>query len=828
MFLRNDDLAGLTKYYEQWLAKNPRDLEAIARLARTLSSQGQAAEASKWLRARARRRADQQRAAAGAHRSIGLTSGNSPPPRRNTKPSTTPIQTIPTCSANGASCSCAIPADRRPIASRPPSRSGSDCSTTSRTMPSRPLKWPISSARAGLTDDAITLYKKAVELAPASAQYREYLGEYLHSLKRSDEALATWRPMAEGANRTAKNLARLSEVLAGFGYRKEAIESLAESLKTRKRRSQSHSDVCRLVARRGPPRRRAGPARHGRQAGQQCGRGRVGLAGAAQDLSSDRHAHIPHRGVAEAARCRRGGDRRALASTWPAITRPPGSRRRRTAAISKALEKDPKSIAILSSAARIHESGGNFLAAADTFRKLAGIDRRFRTEHLTAVAKLEQRLGRREQAIQAGRDLLAAAPGNPEHHKFFADLCFQLGDPEEGLESLRRSVRANPSDPEGLLTLAQALANRQRPGEAIELLWRALDKTDDLDGKLSVIGRLAELYLTSNQFDRLLERLEHQRREADKTREFTLCIAQAYQRAGDISAARQELERLLTEQSRDTALLFQLSQLAESESDLAAATKYQRRVVAVIPNNHDAQLRLAQLLVRNGESDEAAEIWVKLVADEPEPHRNLLAIDQLIANRKFETVLAITSRLLAQKPGDWELIYREAASLAALDRRAEAASRFQAILALKLSDDAGRGRTQVRKEEKTYRDQRHGDRRGQCAEHGLHVDEPTRIGIRRPAVAADQRGEPAAGVHRPRAALNYAYSQQFRGWAPRDYGQARMASLGWLLGFSAAGNSQQAFISSYRPSKAQRANDPRRLWDWYYLQLVRQDSARGL
>ena len=50
-----------------------------------------------------------------------------------------------------------------------------------------------------------------------------------------------------------------------------------------------------------------------------------------------------------------------------------------------------------------------------------------------------------------------------------------------------------------------------------------------------------------------------------------------------------------------------------------------------------------------------------------------------------------------------------------------------------------------------------------------------------------------------------------------------MASLGWLLGFSAAGNSQQAFISSYRPSKAQRANAPRRLWDWYYLQLVRQD-----
>ena len=43
------------------------------------------------------------------------------------------------------------------------------------------------------------------------------------------------------------------------------------------------------------------------------------------------------------------------------------------------------------------------LAAADTNRKLAALDRRFRTEYLTAVAKLEQRLGRSEQAMQAGR-----------------------------------------------------------------------------------------------------------------------------------------------------------------------------------------------------------------------------------------------------------------------------------------------------------------------------------------------------------------------------------------------------------------------------------------
>ena len=39
--------------------------------------------------------------------------------------------------------------------------------------------------QAEMTADALELYRKAATLAPANPQYREYIGEYLHNLKRS-------------------------------------------------------------------------------------------------------------------------------------------------------------------------------------------------------------------------------------------------------------------------------------------------------------------------------------------------------------------------------------------------------------------------------------------------------------------------------------------------------------------------------------------------------------------------------------------------------------------------------------------------------------------
>ena len=134
--------------------------------------------------------------------------------------------------------------------------SGNGCWTRSPTTPVVASQVADLMRTAGATDDAIALYKKAIELAPNAPQYREYLGEYYHSLKRSEEALATWRPIAEGANRTSKNLSRLAEVFAGFGYRKEAIAAHGRRHQPRERRLHPAHDLRRAAASGRPQRRR--------------------------------------------------------------------------------------------------------------------------------------------------------------------------------------------------------------------------------------------------------------------------------------------------------------------------------------------------------------------------------------------------------------------------------------------------------------------------------------------------------------------------------------------------------------------------------------------
>ncbi len=572
VFLRSGDQDSLVKYYQKWLDAHPDDVEGMARLAKFLAQSARIPEATQWMekalklapsRTDLRRSfidqlVDDQRVpeAIRQYEQLAVAAPGNPDFLRDwgklvLKDKSQDLEVRK---------KEAVRIWKQIVANRP-----DDAITTAQVAD--------LFRQSNLNEEAMALYQKAVTLAPADPQYREYLGKFYHIQKQTDDALKTWSAMADGKQRTAANVARLAEVYNSFGYLDQAVKEIA--------------DACKLAPKEFVLQMRSAEY-HARATKYDDA---LTFLDAAEKLAAsddDRDSLIRQRievfqssqrlddetkKLAELV----DGNAKATPSDWALLARYYEANRQwieATESIEKGLAIDPRSAPTLTAAARISESSGNFGQAAAYSRRLADTDRRSRGDHLMNVARLEAQMGRSEQALTAANELIVSAPGNTDNYEFLAQMCFRLGKSDEGLEALRKAVRINPNEPHLMMALASALADQLRTDEAIEVYWRAFDKSETVEDKTNLTQKLVLLYEQINQFDKLVERFERDRREEEKRCEMTICLAQAWQTSGDFGTARQELEQLLGEGSRDTNLLQQLAKLCETSGDIDAAIGY--------------------------------------------------------------------------------------------------------------------------------------------------------------------------------------------------------------------------------------------------------------
>ncbi|WP_254508225.1 DUF1583 domain-containing protein [Anatilimnocola floriformis] len=799
VYLRTDDQDGLAKYYEGWVNTHPEDIDAMARLARLLARQARVPEAKNWLDkalklAPTRKELrlafieqlveDQRFTEAGQqYEQLDKLDPNNPDYLRNWGK----LILRDTSRTKEARLAEAEKIWRRLLVARP--------------------KDPLIATQVAdlfrhndLQQPALELYQKAVELAPDQAQYREYLGEFYHQLKKPAEAEATWRPIAEGKNRNATNLARLAEVFASFGYLPQALPPMQEACKLDPKDFSLHVKAALLYVKAEKPDDALAALSIAEKLAQNDEEAEAVLVEQLKIYQLDESLTKRTTDLAAAQKEKPTAKGLFLLARFYETSRqyPEAARE-----IQAALRLEPQSIRSLAAAARIDEQAGELQSAAEYNRKLAVIDRRGRGEYLKKVSQLEAQLGRTAEALQAGRDLIASAPGNSENYEYYAELCFRLNQQEEGLQTLRRAMRVNPTEPKLLLTLAAALANQFRTDEAVELYWQAFDKSKDIEERINVVQKLCDLYLQQNQFDRLLERLERQRRDAEEKREATICLAQAYHSAGDFGMARQELEGLLSENTRDTQLLQQLSKLAEAERDYASAVRYQEQLAKVAPGA-ETEYRLATLLADNGTSQESAAIIVRLTRQEEDPEKVLKSIDGLITNSQKATAQLIIETKLREDPKNWELLYREGVCLA--ENPAEAAKRFEAILALTIPDTTPSV----------------GEKARLAKQAKAAATNPQYLVARASRLDHSSSIRSAIGIMQ----ADYYSSQPQRAWGPSYVWQARMAAVGWLYKFALDARQQPELLKRFEDAASGVSPAPGAAWNWLYASSMAGEFDR--
>lgn len=611
-FRSRNDLPGLVAYYETWLQAHTEDIDAMARLARTLSLQNQTANAAQWYRKAIALAPSNELIRESLIEQLVKEGQISDAIAQYEELSTFDSGNLDHLEHWGQLIMSQkdLPLEQRQkqaaaVWNRMLENRGDDSVTLARLAG--------LFRRADVRERAIELYRTAIEKSPNEPQYREYLGEYLHQLQQTEEAVAEWKQIAEGDRRSKANLIRLAEVLNRFGQSELAIAAMREACEMSPEPTErlQFAEMLRNLraAGREPSELAPDPTTVGKNETAANSDGSHSpladdkyLAEALQQLdlaeqstvAADERQQILNERVnclqvagqleqqiqkisAElSAGTNVTADRWRILATYQDAA---DKLNEATASALKVVELEPDSIPGWSILGDLYERTGRLGDAADAMKKLASLDRRGISEYLRKTARLQVRLGQFQEALATGREVIKATPGNPEAYQFFADLAFEVGQPKEAVESLRRAVRVNPGDEGSLRALAKTLADEFQTPEAIELYWRAFEKAADLDSQTQIVVALSNLYLRSDQFPKLIERLELRSRELNLPTEMTRCIATAYREAGDFRKARETLESLINNDKGDIELLRRLVSLSLEEKSLSDAISYQRRIV---------------------------------------------------------------------------------------------------------------------------------------------------------------------------------------------------------------------------------------------------------
>jgi len=810
-FLRTDDYAGLVAYYEGWMKTHPDDLDAMSRIGKYLAIQGRADAAREWYEKAITRAPSDKKlrlslieqliadgkyadAIAQYEQLVKINPGNPDHIERwgmlyLRHESLTETERKAKATEIWTSLLIQKP-DDAVVASRVADLFRS----------------------ASMVDEALQLYVKCVELAPENPQYREYLGEYYHILQRPEDAKKTWQQMVAGDLRTTQNLVRLSEVFKGFGYQDEAVSTMQEACAM----DPDFGDLIRFSTMLRDAKRfddslaqldRADKLTASREEAQIVLNERIKsyleggqLTGKAEELTKA----IGSTGTFE--------QWRILAQYQEALCLMPDAAR----SAKQAVDLSDGSVAAWVVAARVMEKAGLLGEASAANAKLMTLDRRYKTEYLKTIADLERRLGRLDDALQAGKDLITAAPGNPKNYQFYADLCFQLGKPELGLDALRKSVRVNPSDVGSLTSLAKALAEQFKTPEAIELYWRAFAKAEGLDDQVKVVQTLAELYLRTDTFDRLITRLENIGKELNQRRDMTICLANCYQAVGDIGMAREVLKSLLNEETRDVLLLDELSKLSEQAEEFEDAVDYQKQLVE-LAKSPDAEARLANLLIRSGDLEAAELLWSKLLNSNAEPHRLVKSIDGLIEADKLDAARKLCDQLLSQSGEDWEALLRLSVIDWKQDKKAAAADHCDRILALRLDQEApSHGEQFSRSQRSTVGS---GSR-----------NQPSRFPAGYPKLFT--RTQVVSQIMTALGMTTNRSSSSFGAggapWSVSDFAEARNAAITIKMGYATEKQKADDLLSDLQATaELTIATNPLPAWDYFVANLFQQQTGGG-
>lgn len=509
--------------------------------------------------------------------------------------------------------------------------------------------------RSPLLTAACNNYREAVRRAPDAIENREYLAEFLHALGCDAEAKKVLAEITAPPNDTADRWHRLAELSARFGYLKEAVAAMRESLGRRPDDFTRREFLIELLVR-----------------SKDFSKLKAELAALERLAAGDfQERKVLHRRVEaykaagwldreiQALQEAESGEKAAgywllgllLAERW-----------RNSEAVDRmqtAVKLAPKNVELRRDYVRVLEQSGNGEAAVAEYRRLAEIEPQRQVSYFRKIVELELRLGKNEAAQQDVERLLQLSGSSVDGYRLQAEVAFRLGDFEHGLDALRRAVRIAPRDIDIRMQLAHMLNDGRKKTEAREHYWRCFELANGLDEQLMTVAALCAAVDSNPEQKAVVDRLRQLRQQADDPKQLTLCLVEALRILGRPTAARQELAGLSAKTPADLDVLGRLVGLAAAAKDWKAAVGYQEQIVKQDPRT-DNLARLAQFHSQNGDAESALRIRKRILVDAGDATAITAVIDQFLRAGHFAQAVDLAEWSLERKPTSWHLQFRSA------------------------------------------------------------------------------------------------------------------------------------------------------------------------
>jgi len=264
-----------------------------------------------------------------------------------------------------------------------------------------------------------------------------------------------------------------------------------------------------------------------------------------------------------------------------------------------------------------------------------------------ALARAHEEKGRPEAAERALREALERAPESLAVYSALARIHRERGDRDAEIAVYREVLEAYPHHQATLAALADALIATGRSAEAREALEDLVAYHPE-DARSAI--RLALLEFDAGEYEKAAGRFERALEESPEDHEIAYFLGILRQRMGHLAAALQAFERIPEHHGRYADARTQVAALFERQGDYARALAQARMALRAAPGR-TLELYVARLRAKAGDLEGAVAMLEAMLAERPGDDELLYNLGVLYGEAdRFEEALRYMHRAIEANP----------------------------------------------------------------------------------------------------------------------------------------------------------------------------------